>query len=435
MDVREDRWFVRFRGHTLGPLTSEQVKTSLRKGELGDGDKIASSRNPAWSTIAAHPDFSAFYQSLRRPDLGLQPVPSVDALRRKREARTELPSAAAYSASRATAARAETSMFAFESSDEAPSLKARFRAAMPVRSAPTPASTPVAAELEEKPRKKRQAAPGKKLGRPRKYPRPEDLSIADVVAPILNQAPVAKAAPVLSDRLSNDIPTRPVIAEAAAPVVEAAPAPSPTPARAPEPVIEVIAEPVPVPTETLAAEVEAQAEYEPAPVFVAEAEEVAEAVVAEEATPSPAVEASLSPAPARPEIPAVAPASEERLGAESLSLLQSLRDWRRQEEQMGGRSRATQEAAEPTPVRIEPTRPAAAYSAHRAENRLPLPKHILIILAALAVLVIGAAFVVAKKTRGPESVNFPDPSRPTAQPSKPGDPIPALRAPTRPQRD
>ncbi|RZA05759.1 MAG: hypothetical protein EOP11_12080, partial [Proteobacteria bacterium] len=75
MNLREDRWFVRFRGHTLGPLTTDQVMTSLRNKELTNSDKIASSKNPAWSTIAAHPSFAPVAETLRAPMVTLAPIP------------------------------------------------------------------------------------------------------------------------------------------------------------------------------------------------------------------------------------------------------------------------------------------------------------------------------------------------------------------------
>ncbi|RYZ99953.1 MAG: hypothetical protein EOP11_18845, partial [Proteobacteria bacterium] len=139
MNLGEDRWFVRFRGHTLGPLTTDQIMTSLRNKELNNSDKIASSKNPAWSVISAHPSFAPFTKTARSPAEILAPIPSPHEVW-QRKARQRAAEAALLSPSPAPAS--------------APSVKAALFTHV---SSDAPRTKP-----------KRVAAPGKKLGRPRK---------------------------------------------------------------------------------------------------------------------------------------------------------------------------------------------------------------------------------------------------------------------------
>jgi hypothetical protein len=324
---------------------------------------------------------------------------------------------------------------------------------------------------------KRVAAPGKKLGRPRKNPVPEvaaaapvnraDLSIVDMVAPILEAAPASVAAPMF------DVP-------APAPVVEAPKASEPAPAAAAipaRPIVNAPAGEVAVePSAAAPAEAEAEEFFEAAPVPAILEEEIAQAKVETSPVPTVIFEAAAIPEPALEEIPpsapkvqsaiveeapapkpaalesapssapvamAVAAANQESLAVESLSLLESLRDWRRKEEELEQTIRAKYVAPNrpAMPVQAEePVREAAPVArakpslANTALARVAENKQFLLIAALLALLVAAAVFITVNKTRGSGSASFPNPSGPS-QPAEKADPTPTLRAPTRPQRD
>ncbi len=109
---------------------------------------------------------------------------------------------------------------------------------------------PAAAQRAAK-KAKRVAGPGKKLGRPRKNPLPtipepavdnSDLSIVDLVAPILEAAPASVAAPIF-DVAPEPKPTAPAAwavvqstAAQAAPAVASPPPPPAVPAAATSPI-------------------------------------------------------------------------------------------------------------------------------------------------------------------------------------------------------
>lgn len=139
---------------------------------------------------------------------------------------------------------------------------------------------------------------------------------------------------------------------------------------------------------------------------------------------------------------------------EALSLLETLRDWRRQEEKTTQRpkeSLLTRESlvAKPPISSLPPPAPAPVPAAEQAphpspraiELRLTASKPFLLTVAAILGLAGIVALLVfffadaAHKTRGPVDSRLPDPSSPTVQPSTESDPIPSLKAPTRPRRD
>ena len=84
MEQREERWFVHFRGHSLGPITATQLKSSIKQGELKLEDKIASAKDGHWRPIAQVPDFAHFLLNIERPKIQLKPLPPAAKVLRKR---------------------------------------------------------------------------------------------------------------------------------------------------------------------------------------------------------------------------------------------------------------------------------------------------------------------------------------------------------------
>lgn len=530
MNLREDRWFVRFRGHTLGPLTTDQVMTSLRNRELSDADKIASSKNPAWSAIGAHPAFAPFTETMRAPAVSLAPIPPPQEIwqRKARNRAAELATFTPEEPGSIPGINAQTTQRAtsfYPNYSEDSVARARPGQYKPFPADPNARVIHPAAPAEPAKKSKRVAGPGKKLGRPRKNPLPaapapapvvdkSNLSIVDMVAPILEAAPASVAAPIFDVEPKLAPSPQAPKPSAAPPVPNPAPA-SATPVAPVAPVAPAsVAAPKPVETTQAAATVvpprpnfaaatdfhvpppampvrldAAIAAFEAEPVreespedlaenaaWAAEAEEPGPApyvapIETVEATPVPAEvfetaavpepeleelpqekpkdQAAIveeAPAPPAPKVEAAAPA-QENLAVESLALLESLRDWRRKEEELEQSLRAKnatperpkmpvaeafQPASEPVAAPAPPTVPALAT---RVRALVEANWKLILVAAALAALVSLAVFFAVEKTRGPENRSFPDPSSPTAQPAQKEDPTPSLRAPTRPQRD
>lgn len=84
MEKGGERWFVHFRGHSLGPISTEQLKTSLRTGEIGLSDKVASARDSAWRPLSTYPEFAAYLAALETPRLRLNPPPPPSVLLKKK---------------------------------------------------------------------------------------------------------------------------------------------------------------------------------------------------------------------------------------------------------------------------------------------------------------------------------------------------------------
>jgi hypothetical protein len=55
-----ERWYLRVQGRTVGPLPAEEVRIGLETGEFLATDRVANSRQPAWTTLAEHPFFRSF---------------------------------------------------------------------------------------------------------------------------------------------------------------------------------------------------------------------------------------------------------------------------------------------------------------------------------------------------------------------------------------
>lgn len=351
----EDRWYVRFRGHTLGPLTSEQVKSSVRRKELGPDDKLASTSNPAWRTLRTEGDFLRCWEALTRPiPAELAPLPSPKILWQKK--RAPLPAA-----------------------PQSPAPAVAPLAAVPV--APPAAE---AAVVQPKPSAVAKPAKAKVKSKPAKKAKTAKRAVKAKAKPAEPAQPVPEATPALAN-----IPEKPEIAPAA-----------------------------------------------------------------------PAAE----PIPAEP-----AHAAAPKLAEETLSLLEALREWNRKEKE----TMATQPAPEPqtasapkpssaapaplafarpevvaapaVPVAPSAAVPVAPLAAALAEKRgielrlnLVISKQFMFISAIVAAVALSAAIytaVEAKKMRGPVDSRLPDPSSPTVEPSPKDDPIPQLKAPTRPKRD
>lgn len=64
---QESTWFVRLKGHTLGPISLDELKASLREGEIGPDDKVHHLNDPTWHKVSEYQDLSAYWQSFRAP--------------------------------------------------------------------------------------------------------------------------------------------------------------------------------------------------------------------------------------------------------------------------------------------------------------------------------------------------------------------------------
>lgn len=360
----EDRWYVRFRGHTLGPLTSEQVKSSVRRKELGPEDKLASTSNPAWRALRTQEEFLRCWESLHRPlPAELTPLPSPKILWQKKRA----PLPAALQPATPKAAPVNTGA-------AAPTPAAPAQPEQKNKSAPRPAA---AAKTKPKAKPARKSKTSRKPAKTKTQAAPEAL--ADPAKTVALAEPETKPATSL-------IPAKPQI----------------TP----------------------------PAEDAPAPVLKTEQVEAR--------APSPA------PAAASP-----------KLAEETLSLLEALRDWNRKEKENSAQTAPAPEspprtAAQPAvpetaaPVSLTRPDPAEAVPAPAGKSgielrlNLVISKQFIFIFTLVAALAAAAAiytFSEAKKMRGPVDSRLPDPSSPTIEPSSENDPIPQLKAPTRPRRD
>lgn len=160
-----------------------------------------------------------------------------------------------------------------------------------------------------------------------------------------------------------------------------------------------------------------------------------------------------APQPAPLPVAAAAPAPEikapnQELMKETLSLLETLRDWSQKEQASAPSSKfqlddfipAKPLMPEPSPtVWIPPQTSSAPKKAReKIELHLTLSKKFVAVFALVALLSLSAIAMLVwngEKMRGLESFRLPDPSSPTIQPSTKNDPIPSLKAPTRPKRD
>lgn len=95
MEKGHERWFVHFRGHSLGPISTDQLKSSLRQGELGPDDKIASAKDSVWKPLGSYPELAALAEAARAPrfKIATPPPPSV-LLKKKKAAPPAAPKAA-----------------------------------------------------------------------------------------------------------------------------------------------------------------------------------------------------------------------------------------------------------------------------------------------------------------------------------------------------
>ncbi|MGZ3695049.1 MAG: DUF4339 domain-containing protein [Bdellovibrionota bacterium] len=82
MNAKEPTWFVRIQGHTLGPLSSEELKAGLREGNVNLADKIIRSGENAWQSVGDHQELAAYWQNVRRPTPSFD-IPSLNVLWKK----------------------------------------------------------------------------------------------------------------------------------------------------------------------------------------------------------------------------------------------------------------------------------------------------------------------------------------------------------------
>ncbi|MGE3260241.1 MAG: DUF4339 domain-containing protein [Bacteriovoracia bacterium] len=90
MNAKEPTWFVRIQGHTLGPLTTDELKASVREGEIGPSDKLTISGANEWQTLEDHDDLLAYWKSFHKPALSFS-LPSPKILWKKKAAPPEPP--------------------------------------------------------------------------------------------------------------------------------------------------------------------------------------------------------------------------------------------------------------------------------------------------------------------------------------------------------
>jgi len=72
--MMQEKWFVHFRGHTMGPFSADDIKTSIQKKELGKADRIASTEKKTWQTVDAIPEFRDFFLPPLAPSFSA-PIP------------------------------------------------------------------------------------------------------------------------------------------------------------------------------------------------------------------------------------------------------------------------------------------------------------------------------------------------------------------------
>jgi hypothetical protein len=65
MSPKEPTWFVRLQGHILGPLSTEQLKASLREGDINLSDKINRSGENSWQVVGDHEELAAYWKTHR----------------------------------------------------------------------------------------------------------------------------------------------------------------------------------------------------------------------------------------------------------------------------------------------------------------------------------------------------------------------------------
>jgi hypothetical protein len=151
-------------------------------------------------------------------------------------------------------------------------------------------------------------------------------------------------------------------------------------------------------------------------------------------------ERTLPPAPQPIPAPLLRSTGPAEAHWEARSLVESLREWRKLEQEM-----QPVHATDPLPQRPQiaavphskQQQEAAQPAAHALELRLTLSRPFLAVAGALlAVFMAGLVFLWSQhKTRDLEGARLPDPSSPTVEPSGTDDPFPALKAPTRPERE
>ncbi len=85
METSQERWFVHFRGHSLGPISTDQLKSSLRQGELSAEDKIASAKDSTWKPLASFPELAAIAAAAKPVRFAIAPPPPPSVLLKKKK--------------------------------------------------------------------------------------------------------------------------------------------------------------------------------------------------------------------------------------------------------------------------------------------------------------------------------------------------------------
>jgi hypothetical protein len=370
MNAKEDSWYVKYRGHTLGPIHTQQVKTSIQKRELGSADKIAAAGNPVWQEIGQCAAFQGLFVSPHA-----KPIPSPSTVVFKKR-KVEIP-------------KHEIPL--------SPSVEKPLTA------------PPVAAAPE----------------------------LAVLTPPVKQNAP-AKAVKKMGTLPHRSEPKKLVKKKTGDQKAKSQKETRPTPAK----VEQTISENLPVASSVAS------------PVSLPEEAPVAQATPAK-SNPTPAPQVSQNILASFPEKPPLAPtgASAGELLSDTKSLIGLWQEWKDFEEpldppKIAKKTKTEQEAKgefpfdraakdfSPLPsMPLETSIPAETSKAIHIQ--LTLSKTWLAIFSLLffGLVAGGLLYFQAQKTRDLKDLHLSDPSSPTIQPSTPDDPIPALKAPTRPKRE
>jgi hypothetical protein len=344
MELQEERWFVRARGRTLGPLSARELASSVDRGLFFPMDKVCGSGDKEWTQLGDLPRFRVLFtpQTSREEILTLAPPSPLSLRKRKMPPLPLLPAV-----------------------PEAPAAEEEV-----VVAAPAPLVTKEMVSAEP----------------------PTAEEIPEILEAIEEAVIVVPAAPSFFARLKPPLAAK----------VKKFEEPTPVPARGDQ----LGPSPDEVPALIELPKLEAWEELEQ-PIFLSQPSRQVDlesrwfgtpVMVKEEPAEAPEENVPDQPLPARPLF-----ASLPRMGGAQIL-----------EAEAKPRDHA---------IRIE----------------LRLPKRnifiMLMLVAGFAAAGIGGYWISQNKTRDLKDFRLPDPSSPTAVLSTEGDPIPPLKAPTRPQRD
>jgi hypothetical protein len=343
----KDKWFVRFRGHTLGPISTEQILASIQKKEIGAADKIALASDPVWKEIQSQESFQSLFPKTSFDSL---PSPTQVLFRKKK---VEIP---------------------------------EYTPPPPIPSATGPIE-----EVIDSPK------PVRKYSGPEKAIAPKQKSKAKTSRKKVSKKEKKKivaSSPILEPKFEKVEEKIEAIAEAKF-----------------EAKIELKLEP----------KVE-----EKAPVAETLAKPISLIEEKNREASKIGVSNILESFPTRPEIQPFSKLEQQEM-IETFSFLDSLRDWSKSEHANKARN------LEPKISTI-----SSPPLKREVEIKLTLSKPWLAAMGFVVIIIIGAILfwnLEENKKRDLKNFHPSDPSSPTIQPSKQDDPIPELKAPTRPKRD